>query len=75
MEYADLAFWTKKGIFIDRIVKNVAFWSKVVKKSSSFFRNLILPELVAKWFTKEKERILALRTEPATCSTVVILFD
>ena len=48
--FADFVVWTKKGIFIERIKPNNAFFSNIADKISSFYIHVILP---GKWFTKQ----------------------
>ncbi|XP_066288919.1 uncharacterized protein [Branchiostoma lanceolatum] len=52
VEYCDFVVWTKKGVYIERILPNAEFWSNMTLKSKKFFDKAILPEIVGKWFSK-----------------------
>ncbi|XP_035689579.1 uncharacterized protein LOC118424879 [Branchiostoma floridae] len=52
VEYCDFVVWTKKGVFIERILPNAEFWDSATLKSKEFFDKAILPEIVGKWFSK-----------------------
>ena len=51
--FADFVVWTMKGIFIERIKPNNAFFSNTVDKISTFYIHVILPEVIGKWFTRQ----------------------
>ena len=40
------------GLHIERILKDLQFWSDCTKKAESFFLTSILPELLGKWYTR-----------------------
>ena len=52
--YADFVVWTLKGIHIERIYPSGCFITPIIGKITTFFRLVILPELIGKWFTKSK---------------------
>lgn len=49
---ADFVVWTSGGISIHTIQQDEKFWESAVVKSSEFFIKCLLPELLAKWFTR-----------------------
>ena len=50
-QYCDLVIWSEKSIVIDRIVPDAVFWSMMCRKFTSFHKNAIMPELVARSYT------------------------
>ncbi|XP_078658592.1 uncharacterized protein LOC144903975 [Branchiostoma floridae x Branchiostoma belcheri] len=52
VEYCDFVIWTNKGVYIERILPNEAFWNNIILKSKEFFDKAILPEIVGKWYSK-----------------------
>ena len=52
-KFADFVVWTMKGIFIERIKPDNAFFSNTVDKISTFYIHVILPEVIEKWFTRQ----------------------
>ena len=51
--FADFVVWTMKGIFIERIKPDNAFFSNTVDKIGTFYIHVILPEGIGKWFTRQ----------------------
>ncbi|CAN7940649.1 unnamed protein product, partial [Ixodes hexagonus] len=52
--YADFVLWNEVDITVERVARNEDFISKV-KAAQNFFVKVLLPELVAHWFTRQKE--------------------
>ena len=50
--FADFAVWTMKGILIECIMPDNAFFNNIADKITSFYINVILPEVIGKWFTR-----------------------
>ncbi|CAN7979290.1 unnamed protein product, partial [Ixodes persulcatus] len=53
VDYADFLLWNAKGIDVQRIVRNNGFLCAVVDHAAKFFSLVLLPELVAHWFTRQ----------------------
>ena len=49
----DFFVWTVKDFHIERILPDVAFWTKCLDKCNSFFRLCLLPELVGKFYSRD----------------------
>ena len=59
VDYCDFCVCTfaqnaEHGLHIERITKDVKFWSNCIEKAEYFFKNCLLPELVGKWYTHLK---------------------
>jgi hypothetical protein len=52
--YCDFVVWTSSEFHCERILPDDGFWSDVLQKSTLFFKEAILPELTAKWFTQPR---------------------
>ena len=53
-QFAHFAVWTPKGIHIERVEPCVEFFHGVVAKVQPFYLRVILPELIGKWYSKQK---------------------
>jgi hypothetical protein len=53
VDYCDFIVWNKNYIFIERILPDVEFSDSITPKAESFFQKCILPEVLAKKFTKQ----------------------
>ncbi|CAN7950895.1 unnamed protein product [Ixodes pacificus] len=53
VDYADFLLWNAKGSDVQRIVRNNGFLCAVVDHAAKFFSQVLLPELVAHWFTRQ----------------------
>ena len=51
----DFVVRTKKAIFVETISFDEKFWETEVKKCEAFFKHVILPELVSKYYTNRSE--------------------
>lgn len=51
--YCDFVVWTRRGMHIERIFGDDAFWADAVASATHFFNVGILPELIAKHFTSQ----------------------
>lgn len=52
VEYCDFIVWTPHGLYVERIMPDVEFWSASVAKVTEFFKIGILPEIVGKLYTR-----------------------
>lgn len=52
VDYCDFIVWTKKDVYIERIMPDAEFWEDCVRKASSFFIKGVLPEVMGKYFTR-----------------------
>ena len=52
MEYYDFVVWTKKDIFAERVLPDTEFWERSLPRVIDFYKKGVLPELLAKWFTR-----------------------
>ena len=52
LNYGDCVIWRESELVVLRIEKDVAFLEEAMYKATEFFKYGILPELVAKWYTK-----------------------
>ena len=53
-KYCDLVVWSDKSLIVKRIFPDPVFWEKVLNKANTFHKQIIMPELVAKFFTRCK---------------------
>ncbi|KAK7893342.1 hypothetical protein WMY93_022494 [Mugilogobius chulae] len=51
-DYCDFVVWTEKDVHFERIEPDELFWQEISSKASVFFDSVILPELVAKFFSR-----------------------
>lgn len=51
-EYCDFIVWTKKDLFVQRIGIDENIIKEIVAKSELFFKNVILPEINCKFFSR-----------------------
>ena len=54
-------------MFIERIIPDTEFWAKNVKKTKDFVLKGVLPELVAKWFSRPPKPNTRQPTEEQFC--------
>ena len=66
-EFCYFVVWTERDIHIEIITLNSDFWEEICTKSSHIFQAAILPELVAKFFSKLPHSSLS---PSSFCSTV-----
>ena len=58
IEYCDFCVCTfveddeSKGLHIERIYKNEAFWLECISKAQQFFKTCLLPEILGKYYTR-----------------------
>lgn len=55
VDYCDFVVWTERDIHIERITPSVEFWEITLNKALKFFTLCILPELLAKWYTRPSQ--------------------
>lgn len=51
-EYCDFVVWTKKDVHIERIIRDIEFFERNVQKAEAFFISGVLPELLAKYYSR-----------------------
>lgn len=58
-KYCDFVAWTEKTLFVERISIDDAFWHINVQSAKTFFHLVVLPEpeLMGKYFTRNKESL------------------
>ena len=54
VNFADFVVWNKEEIFLQRILPNAPFIVNVVDKVTTFFKIGLLPEILGKYFTRER---------------------
>ena len=54
VEYADFVLWREEDMFVQRIAIDKEFIDDAINKTVPFIKLAILPELVGRWFTKQK---------------------
>ena len=64
LSYSDFVVWREEELFVQRIYLDEPFITIALEKASTFIKVGILPELTAKWYTRE----------PSTFSTNIITF-
>lgn len=52
-KYCDFVVWTLTNIHVERIFPAQKFWQRCVEVSSDFYVHAVLPELMAKWFSRK----------------------
>lgn len=52
-KYCDFVVWTVTNIHVERIFPDQEFWQSCVEVSSEFYVHAVLPELMAKWFSRQ----------------------
>ncbi|XP_031334306.1 uncharacterized protein LOC116164293 [Photinus pyralis] len=50
--YCDLVVWSKKNFYLERVYSDKTFWECESEKALAFFNNVIMPELLGKYFTR-----------------------
>lgn len=69
-QYCDFVIWNKDGISIQRIAADQAFLVPHLDAAENFFCRVLLLELVAHWFTAQKENTAATNAlAPASASS------
>ena len=54
VDYADFVVWKEEDLFVQRITIEKEFIDDAMKRAEPFVKQGILPELVGKWFTRQK---------------------
>ena len=52
--YCDFFIWTKKFYLLQRVKKDEKFLEKNIQKALHYHKQIIMPELLAKWYTKSQ---------------------
>lgn len=60
--YCDLVLWSPNGTLIIKVESDFDFWEMSMKKAFAFHEQVIMPELLGKFFTKRCDFILLLKT-------------
>ena len=53
LDFVDFVVWTASDIFIERIDRDAVFISENLAKAKHIYIRVILPELLAKWYTSK----------------------
>ena len=53
VNYCDFVIWRASELVIIRINKDEAFLIEAIDKATTFFKYGVLPELIAKWYTRK----------------------
>ena len=53
LNYGDFVVWTGRGITIERITVDCAFFETIMREVHHFFVYGMLPEVVGKWYTRK----------------------
>ena len=70
VEYGDFIVWSGEELVVLRIEKDEAFLREAMDKATSFFKYGVLPELLAKWYTRlPLQDSLELRPSESTTSS------
>ncbi|XP_070189196.1 uncharacterized protein [Littorina saxatilis] len=56
--FCDFVVWTKKGLHVERVLFDADFWQDSVVKMTEFFSAVVLPELVAHFFSQPRPQVL-----------------
>ena len=52
-DFADFVVWTEKDVHIERVPPDEAFWNEKSQRACDLFHHVIMPELVAKYYSKK----------------------
>ena len=74
VDYVDFVVWTKKDLFTERIEGEPDMWTEILQKSKEFFQKAILPELIAKFYSKPLSSIPATDDNSASDSNQVPVY-
>ncbi len=53
VDFPDLIVWTQNDVHIERLLPDDDFWRGISKKASDLFNCAIMPELVAKYYSRK----------------------
>ncbi|XP_026064445.1 uncharacterized protein LOC113047301 [Carassius auratus] len=56
--HCDLAVWTLKDFVVVRVFPDQEFWDLRLQKAQKFFEKVCLPELIAKYYSKNTPKVL-----------------
>lgn len=51
-EYCDFVIWSQQKVIVIRVEAEIEFWSAAIGKALSFHEKIIMPELLAKFYTE-----------------------
>ena len=51
VDYCDFVVWSKKDLFVERIVRDVDLWDNIIPRVETFFRLCVLPEVLGQQLT------------------------
>ena len=52
VDYCDFVVWSKKDLFVERIVRDVDLWDNIIPRVETFFCLCVLPEVLGQQLTK-----------------------
>ena len=53
LKYCDFVIWSKASLYIERIFYNEEFCTQKVAKALEFHKNVIIPEILGRLYTKK----------------------
>ncbi|KAH9367161.1 hypothetical protein HPB48_014763 [Haemaphysalis longicornis] len=65
-EYSEFVLWTCTEIHVERVKADKEFLLLLLRAAEGFFKTVLLPELVCRWFTIEKENQPPAQSLPST---------
>ena len=75
VSYCDFVVWNNEQLSCQKIVHDSQFTEDALKKVERFFKQCILPELIAKWFTQPKtDQISSASSDKALPSSSNVLY-
>lgn len=60
LSYCDVVFWTPKDILIIKVRPDIDFWETEMNKAMTFHEQVIMPEILAKFYTKSSGLLISL---------------
>lgn len=63
LNYCDVVFWSPLDSLIIRVKSEIDFWETTMKKALSFHEHVIMPEILAKFYTKCGKQISVRKLE------------
>lgn len=55
VHYCDFVVWSTRFLFIERIFYDPTFCEEIVQTALNFHKNVIIPELLGRWYTLQNE--------------------
>ena len=71
-DFVVCTFSDQDDLYVERLSKNLTFWSECVPKAELFFRFCLLPELLGKWYTRRGNTPACSHSEPTVAQGSVM---